>query len=165
MASDNMSKPVTNPKLLNAQAEMRKNYNHDTQNDVINAAIRSTFLVPAVVDKETRIVADENNNVQFDNRPQARFLLVEHPKLGTYIPVYTDENELGKFQSDEAFEKIAMPFPQVAHLVEQMPNVEGFVVNPQGDALPFTRQLLDDILQQILKAQEKIKENKNSENE
>ena len=50
-----------------------------------------------------------------------------------------------------------MGFPQVAQLVEQVKTANGFVVNPGGDALPFSKQLLDDILQQLLKAQEDMK--------
>lgn len=155
---------ITNPELLEAIAKMRANYNNQTQNDVINTALRSTFLVPAVVDNKTRIVADENNQVHFDDTPQAKFLLVNHSKLGTYIPVFTDQDKIGEFKADEPFQSIAMRFNQVASLVEQMPNVKGFVVNPLTDPLPFTKDMLDTILKQIIEQKKKIKEAKAAEN-
>ena len=151
---------VKNLELLAAQAEMRKNYDPKTQTDVVNAALKSTFLVPAIIDKKTRLVADKDNKVKFDDRPQAKFLLTEHPKLGTFLPVFTDDEQAAKFESDEPFEKLAMRFHQVASLVEQMPNVNGFVVNPFGDALPFNKQLLDEILKQLVESQKAQQENK-----
>lgn len=150
-------KKIDNSAFLEAQKKMRADYNNKTQSDLINIALHSTFIVPALIDNKTRIVANENNEVKFDDTPQAKFQLVDHPKLGTYIPVFTDDEEFKKFVTDEKIKKIAMGFPQVAQLVEQVKTANGFVVNPGGDALPFSKQLLDDILQQLLKAQEDMK--------
>lgn len=150
--------PVTNPQLIEAIKAMRKDPNEKTQNEVINIALRCTFLIPAIVDTKERIVADENNHVQFDKTPQAKFLLINHPKLGTFIPAFTDDNELSKFKSDEKFQTVAMKFNQVASLTEQMPNLNGFVVNPLSDPLPFTKDLLNTILKQIIEQNKKLKD-------
>lgn len=150
--------PVHNPEFAKALAEMRANYNDETQNKMLNAALHCKFIVPAVIDTKTRIVADKDNKVHFDDRPQAQFLLMDHEKLGTYIPAFTEIEEIMKFDGhDVKWQGIEMTFPQVAHVVEQMPNVNGFVVNPMGDGLPFSRELLDEMLQQILAAQKKDK--------
>lgn len=156
-ASQSKSKDFSNnPAYKAALAEMRADYNDETQSKVINAALRCTFLVPALIDEGTRIVADENNQVHFDDRPQAKFLLIEHQKLGTYLPAFTDKEEIDKFETDgKHHHHVAMKFNQVAHLVEQMPNIKGFVVNPFGDALPFSKELLDEILKRLLEAQKK----------
>jgi hypothetical protein len=45
-----------NPKLIEAIAEMRKNFCAETQNKVINTALACTFLVPAMVEKTTELV-------------------------------------------------------------------------------------------------------------
>lgn len=156
-------KEIVNPKFLEAQKKMRENYSSETQSEVINAALHCMFIVPALIDKKTRLVANKDNEVRFDDSPQAKFQLVEHPKRGTHIPVFTDDEEFKKFVTDEKIDKIAMTFPQVAQLVEQMKNVKGFVVNPGGDPLPFSKQLLDEILQQLLKAQAEMKENSDSD--
>lgn len=151
-----------NPEYKAALAEMRAEYNDETQSKVINAALRCTFLVPALIDESTRLVADKDNKVHFDDRPQAKFLLIEHKKLGTYLPAFTDKEEIDKFEADgKHHHHVAMKFNQVAHLVEQMPNVNGFVVNPFGDALPFNKELLDEILKRLLEAQKKQQENEN----
>ncbi len=150
--------PVHNPEYTKALAEMRANYNEETQNRLLNVALRCKFVLPAVIDTKTRIVADKNNKVHFDDRPQAQFLLMEHEKLGTYLPAFSEIEEIMKFDgNDVMWQGVEMTFPQVAHLVEQMPNVNGFVVNPLGDPLPFSRELLNEILQQIIAAQNKDK--------
>ena len=55
-----------NPKLIEAIAEMRKNFCAETQNKVINTALACTFLVPAMVEKTTELVADAENHVNFE---------------------------------------------------------------------------------------------------
>lgn len=45
-----------NPKLIEAIAEMRKNFCAETQNKVINTALACTFLVPAMVEKTTELL-------------------------------------------------------------------------------------------------------------
>ena len=155
---NDINKPVTNSQLIEAIKKMRAEPNDKTQNEVINIALRSTFLVPAIVDRSERIIADENNQVQFDKTPQAKFLLINHPKLGSFIPAFTDADEISKFKSDEKFQAVVMRFNQVASLTEQMPNLNGFVVNPLSDPLPFTKDLLDTILKQIIEQNKKMKE-------
>ena len=152
--------PIDNSALIAAIKEMKANSNDETQSKVINIALHSTFLVPAIVDNNTRIVADENNQVHFDDTPQAKFLLIEHPKLGPHIPVFTDKDEISKLKADKPFNPVAMKFPYIAQLVTDMPNAKGFVINPLSDPLPFSQKLLDHILQQIIKKQEELKQAK-----
>ena len=62
-----------NPKLIEAIAEMRKNFCAETQNKVINTALACTFLVPAMVEKTTELVADAENHVNFEDKSKAKF--------------------------------------------------------------------------------------------
>ena len=79
MANENQNRPVIeNPELVEAIAEMRKDFKAETQNKVINLALKSSFLVPALINKNTQLVADADNHVKFEEKPQAKFLLITH---------------------------------------------------------------------------------------
>ena len=124
-----------NPKLVEAIAEMRKDFKPETQNKVINAALRCTFLVPAVVEQSTELVADANNKVDFQNKSKAKFILINNTKTnGTFFPVF------------------AMKFGDIASLTETTPNVKGFVINPFNQNLPFTQEMLVSIKNTLIKA-------------
>ena len=69
---------IQNTELVEAINEMRKDFNPQTQNNVLDLVLRSTFLIPCVVSKDTQLIADENNHVHFDEKPQLKFLLVTH---------------------------------------------------------------------------------------
>lgn len=74
-----------NPKLIEAIAEMRKNFCAETQNKVINTALACTFLVPAMVEKTTELVADAENHVNFEDKSKAKFILLNNNKTnGTF---------------------------------------------------------------------------------
>ena len=44
-----------------------------------------------------------------------------------------------------------MRFQDIAALTEQTPKVQGFVVNPFGENLPFTQEMLESIKQTLIK--------------
>lgn len=151
---------IQNTELVEAINEMRKDFNPQTQNKVLNLVLRSTFLIPCVVSKDTQLIADENNHVHFDEKPQLKFLLVTHKEKGTYFPVFTDGEEMSRFKSEESFQGFAMKFPDLAMLTEQTPNVNGFVINPLDQNLPISKDLLANIKQTLIKARQEMEAKK-----
>ena len=145
---------ITNPKLIEAIEAMRADFTPETQNATINAALRSTFYVPAIIEKKKEIVANANNEVKFEEKPKARFLLIRKQngdESETYFPAFTDADELAKFKSNEDHQRVKMKFGDLAMLVEQVQTIKGFVINPMSHNLPFTREMLEGIKQVLIK--------------
>lgn len=156
---------IDNTPLVEAINAMRKEFSADAQNKVINNALRSTFLIPAIIEKNQELVADENNHVQFKDKQEAKFMLVNKAvrdengnETGTisFFPVFTDSDELKKLKTDQSYRAFAMKFSDIAYLTESTPNVEGFVVNPftKEHNLPFTKPMLESIKQTLIKFKE-----------
>ncbi|MBQ8966818.1 SseB family protein [Ruminococcus sp.] len=152
---------IDNTALVEAIADMRKEFTHEAQNKVINTALRCTFLVPAVIEKNQELVADGDNHVQFQDKQTAKFLLINKPvkdengndKTLTYFPIFTSREELAKITTDQKYVPFAMKFSDVANLTENTPNVEGFVLDPftREHNLPFTKPMLESIKQTLIK--------------
>ena len=156
-----------NTELIEAIAEMRKNYSNETQNNVINIALKSTFLVPAVVEKNKQLVADKDNHLTFNEDPQARFLLINDKNGKSYFPAFTSSEELTKLKTEEKFSAFSMTFADIAGLTENaQQQVAGFVVNPFSENLPFTQEILASIKETLIRTinERKAKE-ENSANE
>ncbi|MBR1663505.1 MAG: SseB family protein [Ruminococcus sp.] len=145
------SEPVSNPKLIEAIEAMRADFTPETQNTTINAALRGTFFVPAIIEKKKEIVANADNEVKFEEKPKARFLLIKKQDGETFFPAFTDDEELSKFKSNEPYQRVKMRFGDIAMLVEQVPSIKGFVINPMSHNLPFTREMLENIKQVLIK--------------
>lgn len=152
---------IDNTALVEAINDMRKAFSADTQNKVINTALRSTFLVPAIIEKGQELVADQNNHVQFKDKQEAKFMLVNKPirdeqgnQTGSvsFFPVFTDAEELKKLNTDQLYRPFAMKFSDIAYLTESTPNVEGFVINPftKEHNLPFTKPMMESIKQTLI---------------
>ena len=152
---------IDNTALVEAINAMRKEFSADAQNKVINNALRATFLIPAIIEKNQELVADENNHVQFKDKQEAKFMLVNKAvrdengnQTGTisFFPVFTDAEELKKMETEQSYRPFAMKFSDIAFLTESTPNVEGFVVNPftREHNLPFTKPMLESIKQTLI---------------
>ena len=145
---------IDNTELVEAINDMRKEFTPEAQNKVINLALRGTFLVPAVLENNQELVADENNHVQFQDRQTAKFLLINNKDSGkSFFPVFTDAEELKKIETDAQYKPFAMKFSDIANLTESTPNVIGFVLNPFNRVhnLPFTKEMLQSIKQTLIK--------------
>ena len=142
---------IDNSLLESAIEDMRKNFNEETQNKVINLSLRGTFLVPAVVSTNTELIADENNHLSFHDNHKAKFILLNHKERGSFFPVFTSEDELRKLKTEEKFSAFSMTFADIAELTEHTPNVNGFVLNPFNQNLPFSKEMLSAIKQVLIK--------------
>ncbi len=167
-----MADEIRNDELLQAIADMRETYKktHESGSDdhtaineantkVINLTLHSNFLVPAVISKNTQLVQDKDNHLKFEDKPQARFMLVKHSQNGTFLPVFTDSEEFEKVPHDAEFQLVNMKFSDVATLTEQTPTINGFVINPMTTNLPYTKEMLAGIKQTLIEARDrKLKE-------
>lgn len=152
---------ISNPELVEAIEAMRKDFTPENQNKVLNYALQATFLVPCVVTEDTQLVAEADNHVHFEEKPQVKFLLIQHPDKGTFFPAFTDSSELVKFISEQEYQPFGMKFTDLATLTEQTPTVAGFVLNPYSHNLPFTKELLSDMREALMKVREKLKAKEN----
>lgn len=173
-----MAEEIRNDKLLEAVKEMREAYRamHESGSDdktavneantkVINLTLHSSFLIPAIINSNTQLVQDKDNHLKFEQKPQAKFMLVKHPQNGTFIPVFTDIDEYKKLQTEdiEEYKPINMKFSDIAVLTEQTPNINGFVINPMSTNLPYTKEMLANIKQTLIEARDrKLKEQQNA---
>lgn len=147
---------IRNDELLEAISEMRADFNAKTQSRVINLALRSTFLVPAVVSQNTQLVADSANHLKFQDKPQARFMLVKNKAEQSYFPIFSDMDEFSKMKNDQGFQAVKMKFADIATLTEQSAaKVTGFVINPMSTNLPFNQDMLANIKQTLRDARDK----------
>ncbi|MBQ7186079.1 MAG: SseB family protein [Ruminococcus sp.] len=152
---------IDNTPLVEAIKEMRANFTPDTQNKVINLALRATFFVPAIIGNKTELVQGEDKKMKFQERPDnAKFLLISNPERGNFFPAYTDRELLKGFKTDQKYQAFAMKFSDLANMSEITPNVNGFIVNPDTEKLPFTMDILANIKKAISDARKKSEEAK-----
>lgn len=153
---------IDNSELVRAIRDMRADFKPETQNKVINLALRSAFFVPAIIKKNTGLVAGADNKVKFEDTPQATFLLITNKEKGTFFPAFTDREDCLHFKTDKEFQVTVVRFADLATLCErssdQNHHVDGFIINPYSENLPFTMQILEGIKTVLAQQRQKAKE-------
>lgn len=163
---------IDNSELVSAIKDMRADFKPETQNRVINLALRSTFFLPGIYKKQgTGLVQGSDGKVSFEKTPEQRtFLMIKNEQRGTFFPAFTSREECLRFKSDKEFVVFAMNFATLNKIckdaVDQGHQINGFVINPYSEALPFTNEILQNIRDYFTKqkkARAEAEAQKNSE--
>ena len=124
---------VDNTPLKKAIEAMRANYSDETRNEVVTKAVfDSTFFVPAQFDNTTELMTDENDRLEFNERPKAQFILIESPDGDKFIPA------------------------DIVGVLESQSYLQGFVVDPSGYNLPFPTPFVMAIKQKLVEEMDRI---------
>ncbi|MBR6101613.1 MAG: SseB family protein [Ruminococcus sp.] len=156
---------IDNTELVEAIAAMRENFVPETQNKVINLTIKSSFYIPAMMSKSTELVQNAQKKLEFQEKPKAQFMLINHPEKGTFFPAFTDLDLLRDFIKEQqgSFRPFAMRFADLAAITEQTEQASGFIINPNRERLPYTKEMLAGIKNVLIKAKEAAANNKEPE--
>ena len=170
MPEFNVSRPqqdltkIDNSMLINAIAEMRKEYTDASRDNVVNAVVfDATFFIPAIFDKSTELVQNDNQRLEFTERPKAQFVLIENPKGEKYIPAFTSTELLTAFRNQQPeaaqnAQSFVMTFADLAGVTESFGFIEGFVINPFDENLPFTKDFILAIKQNLQEQMAKMQQ-------
>lgn len=142
-------KPLTNPAMKKAMADMKANNTPETRNLMINMMMRSTFLVPVQVGfAGPPPKMDKNGKVPVPPNTKVSFALLGTTDKKQYFMAFTDWDELHKWRKNPAQQTIMLHFDEYAALIDKNPQVSGFVINPFGDNLRFEREVVASLKQQ-----------------
>ena len=139
---------ISNPKLKEAIEAMQAEGSKQNVDAMINAMIEAKFILPARV---TTIpgARTENGRTMMNSQTQVQFRLLENNKHERFFGVFTDIEELYKWQGNEQAQKVVTDFDSVAHMVmDPKSKVLGFVINPFGKCVTFPKNLTISIKQQ-----------------
>lgn len=142
-------KPVSNPALKQAMAEMKANDTPQTRNVVLNEIMRAVFLAPAKVDLggQQPPKPDANGKIQLPPNTKFQFTLIGTQDGKQYFMAFTDPEELKKWNK-ESQPTVMLRFDDYARLLEQNPKASGLVLNPYGENLRFDSKTVASLKQQ-----------------
>lgn len=150
---------VDNTPLKKAIEAMRANYSDETRNEVVTKAVfDSTFFVPAQFDNTTELMTDENDRLEFNERPKAQFILIESPDGDKFIPAFTSHDGVIAFREEQKIpcEAFLMTFADIVGVLESQSYLQGFVVDPSGYNLPFPTPFVMAIKQKLVEEMDRI---------
>lgn len=140
---------ISNPELKEAAAALRKENTPQNFNAVINQMMRGAFLAPAQIDMgKSQPKPDANGRVVLPKDTKITFSLLKGTDGKSFFTAFTDEEELKKWKGNPANQVMVLRFDDYARMLKGNDRVSGFILNPFGENLRFTSEMVDSLLRQ-----------------
>jgi len=133
--------PVSNPDLIKAINKAKENPDQINSNRMLNEAVKAKYLIP--IKLESTIAMDGNKGYDDVEDANINFELLKANTGKIYYPVFTDLKELQKCAVDKNQSSMVVSFDDLAALLLQPMNaIAGFVINPMGENICFSTQMI-----------------------
>lgn len=138
-----INKPITNPKLLNAIEEMRKD--NKKERFFINELLKAKFLCPAKVELKNS-VKDEKGQLIVGEGSTIALTSIDDQQGKHYLMAFTDWKEIGKWSQEENLQTIILTCEDYQKfLTKEDSPYAGFVINPYGANIMLNNEILENI--------------------
>lgn len=139
------NKPVTNPELVKAIKIMQEQKTINAQNAMIDELLNARLLAPVSVENTSDSVGED---VVLKENTSVKIFVLENANKQKFLPAFTDWYELTKWKNNEDPKTLIINFDTYAKmLLEGDGECEGFVIDPFGVNLLFTKEIMERIKQ------------------
>ena len=140
--SNQSSESVKNPKLVAALQEVLKHDDFITRSQMAAALMEARLLSP--IQKQTVLTEKKGPSTWI------RFESITNTEGEKYYLAFTDMDEYSKWNEDGSHDQaLIMTMEDFGNiLIRQVNDLKGFVINPYGENISISKQLLLSLLQQ-----------------
>ena len=128
---------IFNPDLKDAIVTMQAANSKQNIDKMIDQDVKAKFILPAKVVPTTQAVT-ENGKTVMKQATQVQFRLLENQNKEKFFGLFTDTEELYKWQDTQNAQKVVTDFDSISQMVmDPHSGVVGFVINPFGKSVTF----------------------------
>lgn len=143
--------PVRNDSLVESIAAAKKDGSRENTVHMLNEVVRAKLLAPITLDQEP-IVEGEDGQVVLEKDTTISFELIKANNGDLYYPVFTHGEELRKCSTEKNQHSMIVNFEDLANMIlNQGKVVRGFVINPMGDNICFTQEMIQGMIDDMKK--------------
>lgn len=141
-----INSPIENPVLIELLNNLKAQFNADTEHEFFKELLSSKFLSPITQDSLQGCKSGEGTTI--------KFIHLNDEKGNSYLPVFTDWNELKKWNKTEGIKTLILSFEDYKTMIlENNSMFTGFVLNPFGHNIIFDKNLIQQAEENISKKQ------------
>ncbi|MBQ5628572.1 MAG: enhanced serine sensitivity protein SseB, partial [Ruminococcus sp.] len=140
---------IKNPALVAAIETMQADGSKQNIDAMITECVKAKFILPANV-RQIPNAHTENGKTIMGSSTQVQFRLLENNQTKQkFFGVFTDVDELNKWNGVAGAQKVVTDFDSLAGMVmDPKSNTEGFVINAFGKSVTFPKPMVIGIKQQ-----------------
>lgn len=140
---------IHNPALVAAIEKMQEDGSKPNIDAMITEVVKARFILPANV-RQIPQAHTQNGKTVMGNSTQVQFRLLENNQTKQkFFGVFTDMDEMNKWNGVAGSHKVVTDFDSLAGMVmDPQSNTEGFVINAFGKSVTFPKPMVISIKQQ-----------------
>ena len=141
---------IKNPKLVETIEKMQADGSKENIDAMITEVVKARFILPANV-KQIPNAHTQNGQTVMGQSTQVQFRLLENNQTKQkFFGVFTDIDEMNKWNGTVGSHKVVTDFDSLAGMVmDPKSNTEGFVINAFGKSVTFPKPMVISIKQQF----------------
>lgn len=147
-----INKPIENLVLLGLLDKLKTLFNADTEHEFFKELLSTKFLSPITQDSLQGCKRGEST---LKEGARIKFIHLNDEKGNSYLPVFTDWNELKKWNETEEIKTLILSFEDYKTMtLENNSMITGFVLNPYGHNIVFDKNLIQQAEESVSKKRE-----------
>lgn len=144
-------KPIRNDKLLESISKAKTEASQENTVILLNEVVKAKLLAPVTLDQDP-VIEGEDGQVVLEKDTTISFELIKSATGDLYYPVFTHGEELRKCSDEKNQHSMIVDFEDLANMIlSQGKAVRGFVINPMGDNICFTSEMIQDMINEMKK--------------
>lgn len=141
--------PVRNDGLLEAIHAVQQDASTENVVQMFNQVVSGKLLAPVTLDKKPTM---EEEDVFLEKDTTISFELIKAANGDLYYPVFTHGEELKKCSHEKDQHTMIVSFEDLANMIlNQGKVVKGFVINPMGENMCFTSDMIEGMINSMKK--------------
>lgn len=136
---------VDNKKLIELIDKLKEEKSMEVQNQVISEVLKSRFLCPVILESAPK----GGGKVDINKDTKIQFSVIKTNDGKNFLIAFTSDSEVHKWQKEKVQQSIIYTFEDYAMIATNNDNIEGFVIDPKGCNIAFTKDMIKEIKQNI----------------
>jgi hypothetical protein len=136
---------VDNTRLLELIDKMKEEKTMESQNSVIAEVLKSRFLCPVILESAPK----GGGKIEIGKDTKIQFSIIKTKEGKNFLIAFTCDEEVNKWQKNKVQQSIIYTFEDYAMIATNNENLEGFVIDPMGRNIVFTKQMIKEIKENI----------------
>ncbi len=136
---------INNKELIDAIEKMQQEKNAESQNKVIAEVLKAKFMCPVILENAPK----GGGKININKDTKIQFSIIKTTNDKNFLIAFTSEEEVHKWQKNKTQQSIIYTFEDYSMIAEKNDNLEGFIIDPKGCNLVFTKNMIRQIKNSI----------------
>ena len=133
-----MMDTINNKELIDAIEKMKEEKTMETQNKVIAEVLKAKFMCPVILQDAPK----GGGKININKDTKIQFSVIKTTDAKNFLIAFTSDEEVNKWQKNKTQQSIIYTFEDYAIISQNNDNLEGFIIDPKGCNLIFTKNMI-----------------------